>query len=183
MTDEEFWDIITETLNNKLHFHSFMINIIDKNKTLLKATPRGGLGDRKRPLVGKGPEAKKQDQGAHKWGDGGRSEGKGQNQGQWPEAAKTEGKGQTQGGYSAGGASSQYGGQNPAGAAPGVMKGGVEDPGPPPLPAQMDWNRPPQQWYAGQWLPASWLNGNNATWKQVTMGEVNPWDNRIAQSL
>eukprot|EP00972_Heterocapsa_arctica_P074098 10938996-Heterocapsa_arctica.AAC.1 len=63
------------------------------------------------------------------------------------------------------------------------MKGGVADPGPPPLQAQMDWNQPPQQWFAGQWLPASWQNGNIATWKQVAMGEVNPWDHRIAQSL
>eukprot|EP00972_Heterocapsa_arctica_P103695 15282169-Heterocapsa_arctica.AAC.1 len=70
------------------------------------------------------------------------------------------------GGYTAGGSSSQYGGQNQEGEAPGGQKGGVTNPGPPPLQSQTDCNGPPQQWHTGQWIPATWLNGNIASWKQ-----------------
>eukprot|EP00972_Heterocapsa_arctica_P096717 14270166-Heterocapsa_arctica.AAC.1 len=87
------------------------------------------------------------------------------------------------GGYAAGGSSSQCGGQNQDGASPGGQNGGVANPGPPPPQSQDDWTGPPQQWHVGQWIPATWLNGGVASWKQVAAGDVNPWDNRIAQSL
>eukprot|EP00972_Heterocapsa_arctica_P013208 1940885-Heterocapsa_arctica.AAC.1 len=87
------------------------------------------------------------------------------------------------GGFTAGGSSPQFGGQNQDGAAAGGQKGGVADPGPPPPQAQAAWNLPPQYWNVGQWTPATWVNGSVDTWKQVKIGDVNPWDKRVAQAI
>eukprot|EP00972_Heterocapsa_arctica_P100345 14798047-Heterocapsa_arctica.AAC.1 len=70
------------------------------------------------------------------------------------------------GGYTAGGSSTQFGGQYPDGAAAGGQQGGVADPGPPPPQTQSGWTGPPQQRNVGQWTPATWLNGGVETWKQ-----------------
>eukprot|EP00972_Heterocapsa_arctica_P066299 9780647-Heterocapsa_arctica.AAC.1 len=68
-----------------------MIKIIDKDKTMIKATPKGGLPDRKRqsPYEGKGPDWKKQDKGGSDKGDG-----KGLGKGSWTGGEKADGKGQ-----------------------------------------------------------------------------------------
>eukprot|EP00972_Heterocapsa_arctica_P105640 15563604-Heterocapsa_arctica.AAC.1 len=83
-----------------------MIKTLKNNKTMIKATPKGGFGAQKRKNDGEGqdgPARQKQDQGL-KWGDGGKSDGKGQ----------------------------MYG--RPSAGAP--AKVGSVDPGPPPFPQQ-----------------------------------------------
>eukprot|EP00972_Heterocapsa_arctica_P112097 16429881-Heterocapsa_arctica.AAC.1 len=59
------------------------------------------------------------------------------------------------------------------------MKGGPVDPGPPPLPQQPAQSSNPT-WHVGQWIPASWKDGDAVTWKQVQAGDIQPWDNRVA---
>eukprot|EP00972_Heterocapsa_arctica_P114620 16443361-Heterocapsa_arctica.AAC.1 len=122
-----------------------MIKIIDKDKTLIKATPRGGLPYRKRqlPYDGKGPpEWKKLDKGGNDKGDG-----KGTSKGSWAGGEKADGRGQM-GGFSAGGADF-WGMNHPDGGAAGVQMGGVTDPGPPPAQPTMIWNGPPVNWNVG----------------------------------
>eukprot|EP00972_Heterocapsa_arctica_P106090 15627172-Heterocapsa_arctica.AAC.1 len=61
--------------------------------------------------------------------------------------------------------------------------GGVADPGPPPQQSPMTWNGPPTNWNVGQYTPATRNNDSCvATWKQGKIGDINPWDLRVAQA-
>eukprot|EP00972_Heterocapsa_arctica_P094401 13921856-Heterocapsa_arctica.AAC.1 len=91
-----------------------MIKVIDKDKVMIKATPKGGLTTRKRlsSLDGKGgSDWKRPDKGGGDKGDKGQSKGAG------PGGGKKDGKGQM-GGWPAAG-SNPWGTKQADGGAPG----------------------------------------------------------------
>ncbi len=149
LTDEDFWGVITETKNNNLGFHSFMIKIIDKDKVMIKATPKGGLTTRKRTMSndGKGNmDMKKVYEGGSDKGDG-----KGPNKGAGSGGGTADGKGRSggqSGGWVVPTGMNPWGPPQAVGGAAGGQKGGVADPGPPPQ-MERHWT-PTSDWDVGQ---------------------------------
>eukprot|EP00972_Heterocapsa_arctica_P032784 4826718-Heterocapsa_arctica.AAC.1 len=87
------------------------------------------------------------------------------------------------GGFPEGGAI-HWGMSSADGGAAGVQMGGVADPGPPPAQPAMPWSGPSTSWYAGQYTPATYTSeGVVATWKLVKVGDISPWDQRVAHAL
>eukprot|EP00972_Heterocapsa_arctica_P084330 12423285-Heterocapsa_arctica.AAC.1 len=155
-----------------------MIKVIDTDKVMIKATPRGGLkAGRKFSNDGKGQDGKGQD--GKKGGGSDNGDGKGQKGG--PSEEKMDGTGQM-GGWPA--QSSNYWGLKQAdGGAPGAQKGGATDPGPPPTQTSTPWMGPPVNWAAGDYTPASYTTqGAVDSWKLVQLGDINPWDHRVAKA-
>eukprot|EP00972_Heterocapsa_arctica_P022171 3261732-Heterocapsa_arctica.AAC.1 len=66
LSDQDFWDIITETIKKHQFFHSFMIKILTENMTMIKATPKGGLKIKSEGKGQDGHAKQKQDPGGQK---------------------------------------------------------------------------------------------------------------------